>query len=216
QDDYLFTVGEKIGKEKGRYVGPDFLKMFSFPFLNGNASTALSSPDNIVITRKLATSYFGDENPVGKTIRIDDKRDYLVSGVLENIPDNSSLKFDFVMPIQHGFEDNHWMIDGWNHFGPATYVILRQGASLAKVNAKLKDFLAGQDKVLNDKTVSLQLFKDRYLYSKFSNGVADGGRIEYVRLFSIIAAFILLIACINFMNLATARSLKRAKEVGVR
>lgn len=216
QNDFLFTVGEKIGKEKGRYVGTDFLKMFSFPLLYGNAATALSSPDNIVITRKLAMNYFGDVNPVGKTIRIGDKRDYIVSGVMENIPDNSSLKFDFVMPIQHGFEDSHWMIDGWNHFGPATYVMLRPDASLASVNAKLKDFLIKQDKVLNDKVVSLQLFKVRYLYSSFTNGVADGGRIEYVRLFSIIAVFILLIACINFMNLATARSLKRSKEVGVR
>jgi len=216
QDEYLFSVDEKIGKEKGRYVGTDFLKMFSFRLLNGDPSTALNAPNNIVISRKLATNYFGNNNAVGKTIRIDDKRDYVVSGILENTPPNSSLKFDFLMPIQHGFEDNHWMIDGWNHFGPATYVILRPDASLAKINAKLKDFLVKQDKVLNDKDVSLQLFKDRYLYSKFTNGVPDGGRIEYVRLFSIIAAFILLIACINFMNLATARSLKRSKEIGVR
>ena len=216
QDEYLFSVDEKIGKEKGRYVGTDFLKMFSFRLLNGDPSTALNAPNNIVISRKLATNYFGNNNAVGKTIRIDDKRDYVVSGILENTPPNSSLKFDFLMPIQHGFEDNHWMIDGWNHFGPATYVILRPDASLAKINAKLKDFLVKQDKVLNDKVVSLQLFKDRYLYSKFTNGVPDGGRIEYVRLFSIIAAFILLIACINFMNLATARSLKRSKEIGVR
>jgi len=216
QDEYLFSVDEKIGKEKGRYVGTDFLKMFSFRLLNGDPSTALNAPNNIVISRKLATNYFGNNNAVGKTIRIDDKRDYVVSGILENTPPNSSLKFDFLMPIQHGFEDNHWMIDGWNHFGPATYVILRPDASLAKINAKLKDFLVKQDKVLNDKVVSLQLFKDRYLYSKFTNGVPDGGRIEYVRLLSIIAAFILLIACINFMNLATARSLKRSKEIGVR
>ena len=216
ENDFLFTVSEKIGKEKGRYVGPDFFDLFSFPLLKGNKATALSSPDNIVISRKIADKYFGKKDPIGKSIRINDKRDYLVSGIVADAPENSTLTFDFVIPIQHGFEDSHWMIDGWNHFGPSTYVMLRSNASLTGVNAKLKDFLYKQDKVLNDKVISLQLFRDRYLYSRFTNGVADGGRIEYVRLFSVIAIFILLIACINFMNLATARSAKRSREVGVR
>ena len=216
EGDFLFTVGEKIGKEKGRYVGSDFFNLFSFPLLQGNAKTALASPDNIVISQKLAENYFGKQNPMGKVIRIGDKRNYIVTGVVANVPDNSTIKFDFVMPIQHGFEDSHWMIDGWEHYGPATYVMLRKDAPVAVVNTKLKDFLYRQDKNINDKVVSLQLFKDRYLYSHFTNGVPDGGRIEYVHLFSIIAIFILLIACINFMNLATARSIKRAKEVGVR
>jgi putative ABC transport system permease protein len=212
----LFTVGEKIGKEKGRYVGDDFFKLFNFPLLQGSQKTALASPDNIVITKKLAEKYFGSENVIGKIIRIDDKRDYVVSGVMADVPSNSTLTFDYVMPIQHGFEDSHWIIDGWNHFGPPTFVRLNKNASVADVNGKLKDFLYKQDKVLDNKVLSLQLFKDHYLYSKFTNGIPDGGRIEYVRLFSIVAIFILLIACINFMNLSTAQSIKRAKEVGVR
>src|SRR5258706_1912448 len=151
EGDFLFTVGEKIGKEKGRYVGSDFFDMFSFPFLQGNANTALSSPVNIVISQKLSDNYFGKQNPIGKVIRIGDKRDYIVTGVVANTPDNSTIKFDFVMPIQHGFEDSHWMIDGWNHFGPATYVVLRKDAPVAAVNAKLKNFLYTQDKNINDK-----------------------------------------------------------------
>ncbi|MBE7170065.1 MAG: ABC transporter permease [Williamsia sp.] len=216
EGDFLFTAGDKIGKEKGRYVGTDFLALFTFPLVNGNASTALASPDNIVLSQKLATKYFGNHNPVGKTVRVGDKRDYIVSGVAADVLQNSTIKFDYIMPIQHGFEDSHWMIDGWNHFGPATYIRLRKDASLTAVNKKLHNFLYMQDTVLNNKVVSLQLFKDRYLHSNFSNGIPDGGRIEYVHLFSLIAIFILLIACINFTNLSTARSIKRAKEVGVR
>jgi putative ABC transport system permease protein len=215
-DELLFTANEKSAKETGRYASPDFFKMFSFPLVQGNAKTALSSPDNIVISQKLSDNYFGKQNPIGKTIRIDNKRDYIVSGIVGNVPENSSIKFDFMLPIQSFFDENQWLVSGWGHYGPATYVMLRGDASSENVNAKIKDFITRHDEKENDKTLSLQLYKNMYLYSRFTNGIADGGRIEYVRLFSIIGIFILLIACINFMNLATARSVKRAKEIGVR
>ncbi|HTR30161.1 MAG TPA: ABC transporter permease [Puia sp.] len=215
-DDLLFTVNEKSAKENGRYASPDFFEMFSFPLAQGDAKTALSSPDNIVISQKLADNYFGKQNPIGKSVRIDDRRNYIVSGVVADPPENSSIKFDFMLPIQPFFDDNQWLVAGWGHYGPATYVMLHANASVEKVNAKIRNFISQHDKKEGDKTLSLQSYKDMYLYSRFTNGVADGGRIEYVRLFSIIGVFILLIACINFMNLATARSVKRAKEIGVR
>jgi putative ABC transport system permease protein len=216
EDDLLFTVNEKSAKENGRYASPDFFEMFSFPLSQGNAKTVLSSPDNIVISQKLADNYFGKQNPIGKTVRIDDKRNYIVSGVAANLPEHSSIKFDFMLPIQHFFDDNQWLVSGWGHYGPATYVMLHANSSFENVNAKIKNFISQHDEKESDKTLSLQSYKNMYLYSRFTNGIADGGRIEYVRLFSIIGVFILLIACINFMNLATARSVKRAREIGVR
>src|SRR5207249_5918952 len=152
--DMIFNVGQKVTRESGRYVGNDFLKMFSFPLLQGNAATVLSSPDNIVISRKLAQKYFDNQNPVGKTVRVDNKRDYIVSGVVADVPENSSIKFDFILPIQHCFEDNAWMVADWGHYGPATYVMLRKDADIIKVNSKIRNFLAQQDAAVNDKSLS--------------------------------------------------------------
>jgi putative ABC transport system permease protein len=210
----LFTVGNIFDKEKGRYVQKDFLKMFSFKLAKGNAATALARPDAVVISKNLADKYFRGENPVGKVIRIDNKDNVIVTGVLDKLPELSSVKFDFLMSWEQWVKNNDWAKD-WGNNGPRCYVMLSPNNSVEKVNAKIKNYIKTKNKDSNVE-LFLQNFGESYLYSDWENGKQNGGRIEYVRIFSIVAIIILLIACINFMNLATARSLRRAREIGVR
>lgn len=210
----LFTVGNTFDKEKGRYVQGDFLRLFSFPLEKGDAKTALKRPDGVVISKKLAQKYFSNQDPIGKIIKVDNKDAVMVTGVLKELPKNNSIQFDFLMSYDRWQKTNAWSKE-WGNNGPRCYVLLAKNASLAKVNAKIKGYIKTKNKDSNVE-LFLQSFPESYLYSKWDSGKQDGGRIEYVRIFSIVAIVILLIACINFMNLATARSVKRAKEVGVR
>jgi len=210
----LFTVGDKFDKEKGRHVQKDFLKMFSFKLAKGDAATALARPDAVVISKGLANKYFKGEDPIGKMIKIDSKENVVVTGVLEEIPELSSLKFDFLMSYDIWFKKNDWAKE-WDNNGPRCYVMLAANTSVDKVNAKIKNYIKTKNKDSNVE-LFLQNYGESYLYSNWDNGKQKGGRIEYVRIFSVVAIIILLIACINFMNLATARSLRRAREIGVR
>ena len=216
ENERLVTVGTKKGQQKGRYANTDFFGMFSFPLVRGNPKTVLAAPNQIAISRELADTYFGQTDPLGKAIRIDNAKYYQVSGVFATIPTNSSIRCDFVLPFADFVNDYPWVNAGWDNYNTQTYVMLRADASPDKVNAKIENFLTQHDKTIDNKTLALQPYQQIYLYSRFTKGIADGGRIEYVQLFAIIALFVLLIACINFMNLTTARSAKRAKEVGVR
>ncbi|WP_229365925.1 ABC transporter permease [Fibrisoma montanum] len=214
-----FAVGDKINKESGHWAGADWFKMFSIPLLAGTPATALSTPNSLAISRKVAEFYFGEPtSALGKSIRIDNKTDYQVTAVFENLPANSSDTYDFLLNWQDCITRNPWMKE-WGNNGPHTRIQVRPDANVAALNAKLKPFLRKYNKEMGrsfDAELFLHALPDAYLYSNFKNGQQDGGRIEYVRLFGIVAAFLLLIACINFMNLATARSVKRAREVGVR
>src|SRR6188508_838643 len=214
EEEPLFTVGNTFDKEKGRYVQKDFLRMFSFKLAKGDAATALANIDAVVISKNLTQKYFKDEDPIGKMIKIDNKENVMVTGVLEEIPELSSLKFDFLLNFEQWKKKNDWAKE-WDNNGPRCYVMLAPNASIDKVNAKIKGYIKSKNKDSNV-DLFLQNYGESYLYSDWDNGKQNGGRIEYVRIFSVVAIIILLIACINFMNLATARSLRRAREIGVR
>ncbi|MEP6467432.1 MAG: ABC transporter permease [Parafilimonas sp.] len=215
---FLFTVGDKHINESGNFTDTSFFKVFSFPLLEGNASTALNQQNNIVITQKLAKKLFGNTDAVGKIIRIDSADNFTVTAVMKDLPNNTSFDFDYLLPWSYlkkiGGDDSYW-----GNNSVQSYLLLKPGVSLTAFNNKIKNVTINHTKGSGDSSTT-QVFayplKDMWLYSKSDNGQYVDGRIETVNLFAIIACFILLIACINFMNLSTARSEKRAKEVGIR
>ncbi len=210
----LLSVGEKNLKEKGIFADADLFEIFTLPLTVGSPSSVLADNNSIVISERLASKLFPNENPLSKFIKLNQDESYQVSGVMKDLPKASSMQFDFVLSAEDWRQDNAWLRN-WGSNGPRTYVKLREGASLEEVNIKLVNFIKDRNE---GSVVDLFLypFSKTYLYGSFQDGVQSGGRIEYVRLFSIIAIFILVIACINFMNLSTAKASKRAKEVGIR
>jgi putative ABC transport system permease protein len=214
-----FEAEHKISKMNGSFAGADFFTMFSYPLLQGTPKTALNTLEGVAISRKMADLFFGSpEAAMGKSIRYENSDNFRVSAVFEDLPANSSQQFDFLRSWIAFEKENADWIHNWGNTDAPTFIQLRPDASLAKVKTEIKDFIYRYQQKSKGFHVELDLvsYPEKYLHSTFKNGQIDGGRIEYVRLFSLVAIFILLIACINFMNLATARSAKRAKEVGVR
>jgi predicted permease len=217
-----FKVDDKIIKENGSWASADFFKMFGYTLLQGNAQTALNSPSGIAVSRKMAESFFGStQNAINKTIRFENKKDFKITAVFENSKNNASARFEYLINWYSFLDENQWAKD-WSiniNEGPRTYLQLQQGINVTAFENKIRHFMDNYFKAQESGfhiELGIQRFDQMYLYSNFKDGKIDGGRIEYVQLFSIIAIFILLIACVNFMNLTTARFMKRAKEIGIR
>lgn len=212
----LFAQGDKSVFASGKYVESSIFSMFTLPFVQGNPASALSQVHSLVITQKTAQKFFGTEKDVlGKTIRVDNKQDYVITGVLKDIPTNSSMQFEWLMPFKIFWDRSPWLTN-WGNQSLTTYVELKPGASPATVNKQLYNYIQKRIPTALGH-VFLFSMNDWHLRDDFKDGkMTGGGQIEYVHLFTLIAWIILFIACINFMNLSTARSEKRAREVGVR
>jgi putative ABC transport system permease protein len=210
-----FQVGEKLFKFEGSRASEDFFKMFSYSLVAGDPGSALKDKSSLAISRKMAEMFFASpREAIGKSIRYENRIDFTIAAVFENLPDQSSLKFDFLINWEM-YQSGQVEQASWNTL---TVVRLHPGANVKSVETKMQKLWEShiRQRAGYQVGIGLQRFGDRYLYGNFVNGKPDGGRIEYVRIFTGVAFFILVIACINFMNLATARSVKRAKEIGVR
>ena len=219
EENMVITRDDQAFRADGRYFGSDFFTVFTFPLLIGDPATALQDPESIALSASMAEKYFGPDwrtrdDVLGTTFRVDNRLDVTLTGVFEDVPSNSSLQFEFVLPMEEYTRRNDW-VERWGNNGLRMFVRLQKDADAAQVSEKIKDII---DEHVDqwDTDLFLQPISDMYLRSDYEDGVLVGGRIDYVRIFLFVALFIILIASINFMNLATARSAQRAREIGVR
>ena len=210
----IFTAGDKHLEAIGCFVDPGFLKALDFPLLRGDKNSALDKLESAVLTERFARKLFGNEDPMGKAIRIDSNSNFLVTGIVKDPPRNTRFDFEYLLPFEYRKKIN-WDIPKWNDYGISTYVLLKPGVTEREGNKLFRNIIHA-----NAPELKIDLFLHPmpkwHLYSRFENGKIAGGNIEAVRMFGLIGAFILLIACINYMNLSTAKSEKRAREVGIR
>jgi putative ABC transport system permease protein len=209
----LIRVGDNMTKEEGQYATAGFFDVFDLPAIQGNPKAALANLNQIVISQTLASTYFPAGQAMGKTIQLDNDKLFVVGAVLKDLPPNSTLRFDWL--VNYKVQEQPWQ-NQWGNNMVQTYARLRADATAAQAEAAMKGLFRRYASFDNKERVVLQPITRMHLWSNYENGVAVGGEIEYVRIFGVVALFILLIACINFMNLSTARSAMRAKEVGVR
>ena len=215
QNRLLFSAGDKGLYGNGLYADSSFLPMFNFEFVKGNAINAFSQLHSLVLTESMAKKIFNSVDVVGKTVKVDNKEEYIVGGVIKDIPENCNFHFvEWLAPFEIFFKENEWL-NYWGNNGIQTYAELQPEADRGPISKKLTGFITGKDKDAIAKPLLLSA-NDWRLRSNFEDGRQSGGRIKTVNLFSVIAWIILILACINFMNLSTARSEQRAREVGVR
>lgn len=211
----LFNAGEKSMYEQTVYVEPDYFRMMTFPAVSGDPVKALEQSGSVVITEKTAKKLFGQEDPMGKLIRYNNQHALQVGAVIQDLPENSSEHFDVVLPFSLYEQENRDWINKWDNSRIATWMELKPDINLAAFNIKLDKLYKEKAGNENAGLFAYPLSK-MWLYGEFKNGKPAGGRIYAVMLLGVIGLFVLLIACINFMNLSTARSERRAREVGVR
>ena len=216
----LVTFGEKSFNEKKVYLAdPDFFTLFSFPLLKGNPATALIDPNSIVLTETTAKKYFGNEDPMGKVVQLNKKRQLKVTGIAKDVPSNSHLEFDLVYPLSILYNENFFKV--WINNNNFTYVLLDEHTNKEQLEKKFPTFM---NKYMGDDmkkfgmhfNIGLRPLKDIYFEEQSAYSDATHGDKKVVYIFLSIAVLILLIACINFMNLSTIRAVERSKEVGLR
>jgi predicted permease len=217
----LFVLGDKSINEDGFYADASVFSMLTLPFIYGGPNDAFKETNSVVISKTLSEKFFGKTNPVGKTITLNAKQNFSVdgvftiTGVFKDLPANSTFQFQWLSSYDTWENHNSWLKGDWGNNLTETYVEVDPKASVSLINQKLQHYISTKSKG-NTNELFLFPMNDWNLYNNFTNGKEEGGKIRYVQLFSAIAWIILLIACINFMNLSTARSEQRAKEVGVR
>ncbi|MGC4035514.1 MAG: ABC transporter permease [Chitinophagaceae bacterium] len=213
----VISYDDKHLKAATTYIDSNFFTVFSYPLVAGNAATMFSGNHYTMISDEMAVKLFGSsEKSLGKSVEWkDEPAQYTIVAVFKKPPVNSTMKFDVLLNIalRGGRSREEW--EDWSNSNPSTYVVLKTGTDIDQFNKKIYGYMQTKS---DHAVLSLQAAKysDRYLYNKYENGKLVGGRIEYVRLFSLVALFILVIACINFMNLSTAKAARRAKEIGIK
>ena len=216
----ILESNEKKFKARGNMASEDYFKVFSYPLLSGDKETVLKGTNTVVISKDLSNSIFGENtNPLGKALNITHGEEeidevFTVSGVFE-IPANSSENFDFLLSYNKYTELRDPSNTHWGSNSSEVYVMLNPDVDITTFNEKIANFITSRNERAKA-SVFLNRYSENYLYGRFENGVRAGGRIDYIILFSIIALFVLIIACINFMNLSTARASRRFKEVGIK
>lgn len=211
---FVLKNGDKKLETAGYATDPGFFKIFSFPLIKGNTSQALSGVHNIVLTQKLAQKLFGNTDPMGKIVKIDSTANFTVTGILQDQPNNTMFNFEYLVPWSY-MKEVGWDDKNWKNHSIETYALLKPGVTLAAADKAFKNIYKQHDGEQNEEVFVHPMAK-WWLYSASENGQLVAGQIIIVRMFMVIAAFIMIIACINYMNLGTARSTRRAKEVGIR
>lgn len=211
---FVLKHGENKLESQGLTTDPGFLQAFTFPLLEGNAATALNGTHSIVLTHTLAKKLFGNADPIGQVMAIDSNANFTVTGVLKDLPHNTAFNFEYLVPFSY-MKEVGWYTARWDYFNTQTYIMVRPGISETLVNNLLKNMYHRYHGQAATDLFAHPMAK-WWLYSRYDNGHFTGGQINVVHLFMAIAMLIVAIACINYMNLGTARSARRAKEVGVR